>query len=161
MSNRLILSLAIHNHQPVGNFPHVFEAAFRQAYLPMVEALERHPRIRVAMHYSGPLLDWLEESQREFFPRLEALVAGGQVELMTGGYYEPILAIIPDPGKDGQGRMMTDYLRLRFHTRAPGLWLGERGWEPHLAQPLAAPGRGYINADETHFPAGGLRVDRP
>src|SRR2546428_13934847 len=101
MSNRLILSLAIHNHQPVGNFPHVFEAAFRQAYLPMVEALERHPRIRVAMHYSGPLLDWLEESQREFFPRLEALVRGGPVELRAGGYYATILGLTPLPDKDG------------------------------------------------------------
>src|SRR5437870_9119567 len=159
MSGRIILSLAIHNHQPVGNFPHVFEAAFRQAYLPMVEALERHPRIRVAMHYSGPLLDWLEESQREFFPRLKALVAGGQVELMTGGYYEPILAIIPDPDKDGQVRMMTDYLRLRFHTRATGFWLAERVWEPHLAKPLAAAGVEYIIVDDTHFTAVGLRED--
>src|SRR2546428_7897873 len=157
MSNRLILSLAIHNHQPVGNFPHVFQAAFRQAYLPMVEALERHPRIRVAMHYSGPLLDWLEGSQREFFPRLRALVAGGQVELMTGGYYEPILAIIPDPDKDGQARMMTDYLRRRFHARATGFWLAERVWEPHLAKPLAAAGVEYIIVDDTHFTAGGPR----
>src|SRR5256886_15781645 len=90
MSGRVILSLAIHNHQPVGNFSQVFEMAFRQAYLPMVEALERHPRIRLAMHYSGPLLDWLEGSQREFVPRVGALVARGQVELLSGGYYEQI-----------------------------------------------------------------------
>src|SRR2546427_1563439 len=144
MSNRLILSLAIHNHQPVGNFPDVFEAAFRQAYLPMVEALERHPRIRVAMHYSGPLLDWLGGSQREFFPRLGALVAGGQVELMTGGYFEPILAIIPDPDKHGQVRMMTDYLRRRFHARATRPWLAQPIWEPQPPKPLCAAGVEYI-----------------
>src|SRR3989442_12443744 len=160
MSNRLILSLAIHNHQPVGNFPHVFEAAFRQAYLPMVEALERHPRIRVAMHYSGPLLDWLEGSRGSFFQRLRALGAGGQVELMTGGYYEPILAIIPDPDKDGQVRMMTDYLRRRFHARATGFWLAERVWEPHLAKPLAAAGVEYLIVDDTHFTSAGVREER-
>ena len=159
MSGRVILSLAIHNHQPVGNFPQVFEAAFRQAYLPMVEALERHPRIRLAMHYSGPLLDWLEESQRDFLPRLGALVARGQVELMTGGYFEPILAIIPDADKHGQIRMMTDYLRRRFHTRATGLWLAERVWEPHLAKPLAAAGVEYLIVDDTHFTAVGLREE--
>src|SRR2546425_7523809 len=111
------------------------------------------------MHYSGPLLDWLEESQREFFPRLRALVAGGQVELMTGGYYEPILAIIPDPDKDGQARMMTDCRRRRFHARATGFWLAERVWEPHLAKPLAAAGVEYIIVDDTHFTAVGLRED--
>src|SRR3989441_4092341 len=111
------------------------------------------------MHYSGPLLDWLAGSRREFFPRLTALVAGGQVELMTGGYYEPILAIIPDPDKDGQVRMMTDYLRRRFRAPATGFWLAERVWEPHLAKPLAAAGVEYIIVDDTHFTAVGLRED--
>ena len=31
-----------------------------------------------------------------------ALVARGQVEMMTGGYYEPILPMIPDADKLGQ-----------------------------------------------------------
>src|SRR2546428_12751774 len=99
MSNRLILSLAIHNHQPVGNFPHVFEAAFRQAYLPMAEAPERHPRIRVAMHYSGPLPDWLEESPPEFFPRPKPRVPGRPGQLMTRGCPETPPAPPPRPGK--------------------------------------------------------------
>ena len=160
MSGRVILSLAIHNHQPVGNFSQVFEMAFRQAYLPMVEALERHPHIRLAMHYSGPLLDWLEGSQREFVPRVGALVARGQVELLSGGYYEPILAIIPDADKDGQIRMMTDYLKRRFHARATGFWLAERVWEPHLAKPLAAAGVEYLIVDDTHFTAAGVREEQ-
>lgn len=154
---RVILSLAIHNHQPVGNFPHVFETAYVQSYLPMVEALEHHPSIRVALHYSGPLLDWLEGSHPEFFPRLRALVARGQVELMTGGYYEPILAIIPDRDKRGQIRKMTAYLRRRFGAHARGLWLAERVWEPHLAQPIAEAGVEYTVVDDAHFIAAGLR----
>jgi len=159
MSGRAILSLAIHNHQPVGNFPSVFEAAHRQAYLPMLEALERHPRIRVAMHYSGPLLDWLEDAHPEFLPRVRALVTRGQVELMTGGYYEPILAIIPDRDKDGQVRKLTEYLRRRCGARATGLWLAERVWEPHLPKPLAAAGVEYTIVDDTHFLSAGMPED--
>src|SRR3989442_9465823 len=55
--------------------------------------------------------------------------------------------------------MMTDYLRLRFHTRATGFWLAERVWEPHLAKPLAAAGVEYIIVDDTHFTAVGLPED--
>jgi alpha-amylase len=157
MPGQVILSLAIHNHQPVGNFDHVFEAAYQQAYLPMVGALEHHPRIRLALHYSGPLLDWLEQWHEEFFPRLRALVARGQVELMTGGYYEPILPIIPDPDKDGQIRKLTAYLRRRLDARPRGLWLPERVWEPHLPKPLAQAGVEYTIVDDTHFLAAGLR----
>ncbi|MBI2247732.1 MAG: hypothetical protein HYU65_07360, partial [Armatimonadetes bacterium] len=106
----MFLSLVFHNHQPVGNFPGIFEAAYAQSYLPMVRALERHPTIRAGLHYSGPVLDWLETAHPEFFPLLQGLVNRDQIELMTGGYYEPILPIIPDRDKLGQIRKMTGYL---------------------------------------------------
>ena len=33
--------LGMHNHQPVGNFPEVFEMAYREAYGPFMEAMKR------------------------------------------------------------------------------------------------------------------------
>ena len=51
MAPRIALSLAIHNHQPVGNFGWVFAEVYDLAYLPMLEALERHPGVRLALHY--------------------------------------------------------------------------------------------------------------
>ena len=59
MAPRISLALAIHNHQPVGNFGWVFDEVYGQAYLPMLEALERHPGVRLSLHYTGPLLEWL------------------------------------------------------------------------------------------------------
>ena len=52
--NKIHLSLAIHNHQPVGNFDWVFENATQLAYEPMIAALERHPGVRLALHYYRP-----------------------------------------------------------------------------------------------------------
>ncbi|HXF82212.1 MAG TPA: alpha-amylase/4-alpha-glucanotransferase domain-containing protein, partial [bacterium] len=155
-----ILSLAIHNHQPVGNFAHVFESAYAQSYLPMVEALERHPAVRVALHYSGPLLDWIEASHPEFFPRVRALVERGQVEMMTGGYYEPILAAIPERDRAGQIRKMTTWLQRRLGAHPRGLWLAERVWEPHLPRSLATAGVAYTIVDDAHFRAAGLAAEQ-
>jgi len=154
-----LLSLALHNHQPVGNFTEVFERAYRQSYLPMIDALERHPAIAVGLHYSGCLLDWLEDHHPEFFTRLQRLVARDQVELLSGGYYEPVLAIIPDRDKHGQIRKLTEYLRRRFDTTARGLWLAERIWEPHLAKPIVQNGIEYTIVDDAHFFAVGLREE--
>lgn len=154
-----ILSLAIHNHQPVGNFPHVFEMAYAQSYLPMLRALEGHPRVRVALHYTGPLLDWMEGAHPEFFPLLRALVDRGQVEMMTGGYYEPILAVIPERDRAGQIRKMTTYLQRAFGARPTGLWLAERVWEPHLPRSIAGAGVEYTIVDDAHFMAAGMRAE--
>ena len=153
---RIFLGMALHNHQPVGNYPWVFEQAYRQAYLPMIEALERHPAIRLSLHYSGPLLDWLREHRPAFLRRLALLARRRQVELMTGGYYEPVLAVIPDADKLGQIRLMTRILRRELGARPTGLWLAERVWEPHLPRALRQAGVQWTVVDDTHFKAVGF-----
>ncbi|MBI4287008.1 MAG: DUF1926 domain-containing protein [Chloroflexi bacterium] len=154
--NQIYLGLALHNHQPVGNFPHVFEQAYQKAYLPLVHALEAHPAVRLSLHYSGPVWDWLMETHPDFLGRVAALHSRGQVELMTGGYYEPVLASIPDADKRGQISRMTGFLQERFSAQATGLWLAERVWEPYLAKPLAEAGVEWTLVDDNHFKMVGL-----
>ncbi|HLJ60018.1 MAG TPA: alpha-amylase/4-alpha-glucanotransferase domain-containing protein [bacterium] len=154
--HRLALALVIHNHQPVGNFDHVFASATDLAYEPMVAALERHPRVRLALHYTGPLLDWLRAHRPEVLGRVRGLVARGQVEVLTGGYYEPVLAIIPDADKRGQIEKLTRAVAEEFGGASEGLWLAERIWEPHLARPIGEAGPRYTIVDDTHFHAVGL-----
>jgi len=153
---RFYLGLAIHNHQPVGNAHHVFESVYQQSYLPLLTALEHHPRIRLSLHYSGCLLDWLREHQPDFLPRLKALTARGQVEIMTGGYYEPILPAIPDADKLGQIATMSAVIRDELGVAPSGLWVAERVWEPHLPKFLAQAGVTWTVVDDSHFKMVGL-----
>jgi len=159
MSKRIHLSLVIHNHQPVGNFDSVFEEAYQKAYLPMIEVLEKYPDFRIGLHYTGPLRDWLVEHHPDFLPRIRAMVARGQVEILTGGYYEPILVSIPDADKHGQIQKLTQAVWDDFGYQATGAWLAERVWEPHLARHLAEAGVDYTIVDDTHFRYIGLETD--
>ena len=154
--NKVSFALVIHSHQPVGNFDHVIEEAYQKSYAPFLRALEKHPRIRLNLHYSGILLEWLEKRHPEFFDSLHALTARGQVELFGGGYYEPILPIIPDGDKVAQIRRLADYVRVHFGAAAKGAWVAERVWEPALAKPLSEAGVDYVILDDTHFLASGL-----
>jgi alpha-amylase len=156
----IALSLAIHNHQPVGNFDFVFERAYQQAYEPMVAALERHPAVRIALHYTGPLRDWLLANRPQLIERVHALVARGQVEMMSGGYYEPILIALPDTDKQGQIRKLSLAVQDDFDTVPSGAWLAERIWEPHLARDLWAAGIDYTIVDDTHFTSAGLNEEQ-
>ncbi len=159
MSSVLHLSLVIHNHQPVGNFDFVFATATERAYDPILGLLERHPAVRLSLHYTGPLWDWLLAHRPDHVDRLRALVARGQVELLTGAYYEPILVSIPDADKVGQIRRMTDFLRRTFGVEPTGMWLAERVWEPHLPKSLAEAGVRYTLLDDTPFKMAGLTDD--
>lgn len=150
------LVLLIHAHQPVGNFEKVLEGAYQQCYLPFLDVLERHPGVRIGLHYSGPLLEWIERAHPELIERLQALARRKQVEMVGGGFYEPILVAIPPQDRAEQIRRMADHLELTFGSRPPGAWLAERVWEPALPTALEAAGVDYTLVDDNHFIGAGF-----
>ncbi len=160
MAPRISLALALHNHQPVGNFGWVFGDVHDQAYRPMLDALDRHPGVRVALHYTGPLLDWMRAERPEFLDRLHALVERGQVELLGGGYYEPVLASLPERDRVGQLERMADEVKRIAGRRPRGAWLAERVWEPDLPTSLATAGYGWTILDDNHFRAAAIPEER-
>lgn len=156
MAAGISLALAIHNHQPVGNFGWVVADVYEQAYRPMLEALERHPSVRLSLHYSGSLLDWLRAEHPEFIARLANLSSRGQIEILGGGYYEPVLASIPERDRIGQLRRMGDELESSFGRRPSGAWLAERVWEPDLPTSLVRGGYRWTILDDAHFRAAAI-----
>jgi len=155
----MYLSLVFHNHQPVGNFGNVFAEGYEKAYLPLVALLERHPTIRVAMHFTGPLRDWILVNRPGFYERLRTLVQRDQLEILSGGYYEPILTMLSDEDKIGQITMLNDAVKDDFGRAPTGMWLAERVWEPSLARPINQAGIEYAIVDDTHFNFAGFDDD--
>jgi 4-alpha-glucanotransferase len=148
--------LVIHNHQPVGNFPWVFQQVYEESYFPMIEALEKHPNVRLSLHYTGSLLDWFHEAHPGFIERIAALVRRDQVELVSGGYYEPILPSIPDADKIAQIRRLNERLFRDFGVSASGMWIAERVWEPGLPRLIREAGIEWTILDDVHFKNVGL-----
>lgn len=157
--SKLRLVLALHNHQPVGNFDGVFKAAYRDAYLPFLEVLERHPEIPFALHTSGPLLDWLVDQRPDYIARLRAMVDAGRVEILGGGYFEPIMTMIPHVDRVGQIRTFTERLKELFGAKVRGMWMPERVWEQHLVSSIAEAGAEYTILDDFHFERAGVAGD--
>ncbi len=156
MSGPLALCFGVHNHQPIGNFDEVLREATTLAYHPFLARLGARPEVRLTLHCTGSLLVWLREQAPATFDLLGALVSARQVELLTGGFYEPILAILPDHDKWGQIDRLTEYLRTEFGVRPRGMWLAERVWEPQLPRVLQAAGVEYVLVDDRHFALAGL-----
>lgn len=154
------LALGLHNHQPVGNFQAVFEEAHQKAYEPFLQLLRKFPNMSISLHQSGILWRWQEKTHPEHFQLVRAMINSGQVELMTGGFYEPILTAIPERDVFGQIAMLNQYIARHFEVEPEGLWLAERIWEPHLPRVLAQAKVKYLPVDDTHFIYAGLEHDQ-
>ncbi|OGC05017.1 hypothetical protein A2276_03615 [candidate division WOR-1 bacterium RIFOXYA12_FULL_43_27] len=149
----------IHCHQPVGNFDFVIEEAYQKCYLPFMRAMSKHPKIKFSAHYSGILYDWFDSKHPEFIELLKKMVSGGQLEILSGGYYEPILPVIPEADRLGQIKMMSDYIAKKFGKNPSGLWVTERVWEPQLAGTLNTAGIDYVALDDSHFISAGIKPE--
>lgn len=149
------LILCVHSHQPVGNFDSVFKDAYERSYKPFFEVLDRHPSIRMACHFSGSLIDWLEAHEPDFIGRLKNMSDRGQLEFIGGGYYEPIYGLIPKKDLVGQIGMMAKKIKTLFGKVPEGVWLTERVWDPELVSSLAAAEVKYTILDDFHFEKAG------
>src|ERR1700730_12061411 len=115
-------ALVIHNHQPVDNDSAIIEQVYRRSYLPFLKKLSEFPLVKANLHYTGYLLEWIEREHPEFIELLHVMVERKQVEMLGGGYYEPILVCIPDRDAKGQVELLSEKVRSLFRTEVRGLW---------------------------------------
>lgn len=156
MNQPLRLVLVLHNHQPIGNFDGVFEQAYLDSYLPFLDVFERFEGLRIALHTSGSLMEWLDANHPEYVDRLGGLVATGQLEIVGGAYFEPILTMIPSRDRVGQITAYRRWLEQRLGATVRGMWTPERVWEQSLASDMVAAGVEYTVLDDYHFKNAGL-----
>lgn len=157
---RADLAMAIHFHQPVGNFDFVVERACDKCYIPFLETLRKYPEIKMTFHFTGCLLEWVEKKRPELITTVRGMVKAGQVEVMSGGFYEPILPPIPYRDRLSQIRMLSEYVKKNFSYEPKGAWVAERVWEPGLPSALNEAGIKYVILDDTHFLYAGVPKDR-
>ncbi|HET7482303.1 MAG TPA: hypothetical protein VFK89_05520, partial [Actinomycetota bacterium] len=153
------LAFVIHFHQPVGNLDDVVRHATERCYRPFLELLDRHPSMRMTLHYSGCLLEWLEANEPDVTQTIRRLSERDQIELMTGGFYEPVLAALPHTDQVGQIEMLTKHLRDGYLADPTGLWLTERVWEQDVVPALLDAGVRYTVVDDTMFHGVGVTDD--
>ena len=154
----------LHNHQPVGNFDSVFAEAYERSYLPFLDLFEQHPGIRIGLHTSGPLAEWLDQHHGDYLDRLAQLASQGRLEIVGGGFHEPILAMLPSRDRIGQIQSYREWLERRLAADVRGAWVAERVWDPGMTADLVAAGVEWTILDDEHFKAAGLaddELDRP
>lgn len=144
----LRFAFVLHIHQPVGNFDFVFSQHADDVYTPFLDFLEERELWPIGLHVSGPLLEWLGQHDVALHDRIGRLAVDGKAELLSAGWYEPILASLSRVDRATQLGWMREELESRFGVTPEGVWLTERVWDPELAADLADAGIAYTLVDD-------------
>ncbi len=156
MDKQTALLLGLHCHQPVDNFHHVVDEAIEKSYKPFFEVASKYKDFKFSLHYSGWLLEYIKKSDEELFSLMRVLAQNGQIEFLTGGFYEPILASISSSDRKAQIKKLNDFIEENFNQAPKGLWLSERVWDSAIVKDLIHCGIEYVVVDDYHFIAAGF-----
>ena len=159
MNHKLNVILCASGHLPSGACEAEFESLYNTGIKPLISALNKFPKINMVFHYSGVVLNWIERRHPELFMLLEELLNRKQAELLGGGFYHPVLPLLPLADKIGQIEMLTTYLRKQFGKRPTGCWIPAMAWEQNLVGPLNSCGMNYTFLEEEHFSGSGIRAE--
>lgn len=146
----------LHNHQPVGNFDHVFEWAYKDCYRKTLDLLYQYPEFKFAIHNTGSLLEWIEQYDPSYCDMLAHMVQRGQVEIIGGGFYEPIFSIISEDDIHGHISLMQSFCKKRFGVEPAGFWTAERVWDTDIPQLVYDFKLQYTLLDDIHFRYAGI-----
>jgi len=152
----ICLPICLHFHQPVDNFDFVIEDCYKKSYEPLIDNILKFEDIKITLHFSGNLLEWLLKNKPDFIEKLKIMAKRSQIEIIGGGYYEPIFAIIPYRDKIAQIKKLTDLIKTEFGLEVKGAWLSERVWEPDYPSFLNDVGLKYVIVDDNHFRSTGI-----
>lgn len=153
------LIFGVHCHQPLGNFDDVFEMAYQKAYKPLVNFFYEHQDIKFSAHFSGILLEWLSKHKKDFVKKLIYMIDNHQLEIIGGGYYEPILASIPKEDRILQIEKLNNFCEDILGQRPNGIWLTERIWDSSVLKTIIELSMDYIIIDDYHIKSSGYKFE--
>ncbi|MDR1786245.1 MAG: DUF1926 domain-containing protein [Spirochaetaceae bacterium] len=128
------------------------ESIYQNVFKKLVSFLYAHPKCFFYWSLSGTQLEYYSEKHPEFITLLSQLVGRKQVELLGGGYYEPILSILLPVDRVGQIEYMTSLQRKLVGKRPRGVLLSRGVWDAKIIDSLKNCGVDYVLLDSDLFP---------
>jgi hypothetical protein len=122
----------MYNNLPYNASNALYEQEYQGAWRPFLSGLYKFLSIKSIIHFSGAIFSWLEENHPEYMYLLTEMVRRGQIELLGGGFYNPIAPLISTQDMTGQIEALSAFIRKTFGKRPSGAWLYEYAWTPSL-----------------------------
>ncbi len=154
--HRMTLLLALDVQAPVLAGDDDLARITEHRLVPLVRRLRAAPELRCALHASTRLLHWMITEQPHHWVDLRELADDGRLELLGGGFYDPVLPAIPEHDAQGQLKLTSSFFRETMGRVPTGAWISGRAWDPALPAVFNRAGFTFTLIDDFHLVDSGL-----
>lgn len=137
--------------------PAEFDRKYQLLYRKFVKFLYANPKFSFAFSFSGPQLAYYSRNYPEFIDILHQMVLRKQVELLGGGYYNPLFPLLLPQDRSGQIEMLTALVRDISGSRPKGIVPAESAWDFTMITQMNTCGIEYAMLDCSVMPASAPR----
>jgi len=129
-----------------------FEQNYQLVYKPAVSYLYAHKNCYFSFSFTGDQIAWCKKKRPEFLELVSQLTSRKQVEVIGGGYYNPVFPLLNPSDRSGQIEMLSSELRQTVGKRPRGLILCASSWDPSLVSGFQTCGMEYVILDSSLIP---------
>lgn len=125
------------------------EREYQTHIKPILTYLYANPTFSLSISMSGIMLEWFEDNHPEFKSVLDELITRKQIEMIGGGYYNPLFPLLPPVDRVAQIELYTTLIRRITGKRPRGIYLEGSSWDPSLINGIKTAGMEYLLLDSS------------
>lgn len=126
-----------------------YKSVYENFYKPLISFLYANPEFYFSFYFTGPEFDYIKEKNPELIEVLKKLVNRKQVELLGGGYYNPVFPLLFPMDRTGQVELLSSTIRKSIGKRPRGVYLCASAWDPSLVTSFESCGMDYVELDSS------------
>lgn len=138
------LVVGCYSQLPFGTPEMELEQVLSNVIKPLLTMIYQKPQYKLILKLSMNEVLWFEEKHPEVNMLIDDLVRKGQIELLTGFYFDCLPINIPPHERSAQIEKTTTFLRKRFSKRSRGLFCYNQNWSPSIVSTMKVCSLKYV-----------------
>lgn len=130
----------------------MYQAVYEKIYKPLGALLFANPGLKFSFYFTGIQIEFLKKQNPEFFELFKELLSRKQIEIIGGGYYNPIFPILFPLDRSGQIEKLSLSIRQNFGRRPRGMKLFADSWDPSMISVLNDFNMDYVLLENSLLP---------
>lgn len=135
----------------------VLDKNYQAVYKPIAKFLYHHPNFPFSFSLSGTQIQFFKKRKNELITIFRELADRKQIEVLGGGYYDPVLPLLYPVDRNGQIDMLSSEIRQTIGKRPRGISIFGDCWDSSLVNNIHTCGIEYVLLDKALIPENKLK----